>query len=74
MADTNINVIKHFSPAWFAMVMGTGGLANVMYALGKTFPTAKPKSKMKNNLLNQGVTRSRTLNLYYLHESFQHIT
>lgn len=40
MADTNINVIKHFSPAWFAMVMGTGGLANVMYALEKIFPTA----------------------------------
>lgn len=28
------NVIKHFSPAWFAAIMGTGGFANVLYMLG----------------------------------------
>lgn len=32
------NVIKYFSPAWFAMVMGTGGLANVMFILGTSLP------------------------------------
>ena len=28
------NLIKHFSPAWFAAIMGTGGLANVLYLWG----------------------------------------
>lgn len=28
------NLIKHFSPAWFAAIMGTGGFANVLYMLG----------------------------------------
>lgn len=27
-------LIKHFSPAWFAAIMGTGGFANVLYMLG----------------------------------------
>jgi len=40
MADKNMNLIKYFSPAWFAMVMGTGGLANVMYTFGKILPAA----------------------------------
>ena len=25
------NLIRHFSPAWFAAIMGTGGFANVLY-------------------------------------------
>ncbi len=28
-------IIKHFSPAWFAASMGTGGIANLLYQLGK---------------------------------------
>lgn len=27
-------VLRHFSPAWYASVMGTGGLANVLFLLG----------------------------------------
>jgi C4-dicarboxylate transporter/malic acid transport protein len=27
-------IIKHFSPAWFTMVMGTGSLANIFYLWG----------------------------------------
>ncbi|MBO8158192.1 C4-dicarboxylate ABC transporter [Thermosyntropha sp.] len=30
-------IIKNFSPAWFAAVMGTGGLANVVYIWGKSW-------------------------------------
>ncbi|HUZ18538.1 MAG TPA: C4-dicarboxylate ABC transporter, partial [Spirochaetia bacterium] len=25
------SLVRHFSPAWYASVMGTGGLANVLY-------------------------------------------
>lgn len=33
-SNTNINtMIRHFSPAWYASVMGTGGLVNVFYQL-----------------------------------------
>jgi len=28
-------IIRHFSPAWFAASMGTGGVANLLYQLGK---------------------------------------
>ncbi|MFZ5597119.1 MAG: C4-dicarboxylate ABC transporter [Bacillota bacterium] len=28
------SIIRHFSPAWYASVMGTGGVANVLYLLG----------------------------------------
>lgn len=33
-------LIKYFSPAWFAVVMGTGGLANVLHWFGKNSLTA----------------------------------
>lgn len=32
------SVVRHFSPAWYASVMGTGGLANVLFLLGKNMP------------------------------------
>ncbi|KGK87141.1 C4-dicarboxylate ABC transporter [Desulfosporosinus sp. HMP52] len=35
------HVIKYFAPGWFAVVMGTGGLANVLYQWQSTFPVAK---------------------------------
>jgi C4-dicarboxylate transporter/malic acid transport protein len=35
------NVIKHFSPAWFASVMGTGGVANVLFQLSGSMPFLK---------------------------------
>jgi C4-dicarboxylate transporter/malic acid transport protein len=35
-------IIKHFSPAWFAMVMGTGGLANLLYGLSAKLSFFKP--------------------------------
>jgi C4-dicarboxylate transporter/malic acid transport protein len=30
--------VRNFSPAWFAAVMGTGGLADVIYGWGKNLP------------------------------------
>jgi len=33
--------VRHFSPAWFAAVMGTGGLADVIYAWGGSLPWAR---------------------------------
>lgn len=33
--------VRHFSPAWFAAAMGTGGLADVIYAWGGNFPWAR---------------------------------
>lgn len=30
--------IKYFAPAWFALIMGTGGLGNVLYLWQNTFP------------------------------------
>ncbi len=33
--------VRHFSPAWFAAAMGTGGLADVIYAWGKSLPWAR---------------------------------
>jgi C4-dicarboxylate transporter/malic acid transport protein len=38
------NIIRHFSPAWYASVMGTGGLANVMFALSAKIEGLKPIS------------------------------
>ena len=35
-------LVKHFSPAWFAMVMGTGGLANLLYQLSSGLGFLKP--------------------------------
>lgn len=35
------NIIRHFSPAWYASVMGTGGLANVLFALSDKVPALK---------------------------------
>nr|WP_245523276.1 hypothetical protein [Thermodesulfobium narugense] len=38
MAENDFNsLIKHFSPAWFASVMGTGGFVNVLYILSAHF-------------------------------------
>ena len=34
----NAQIVKNFSPAWFATVMGTGGLANVLFLLGGNSP------------------------------------
>lgn len=47
MEDQKINlsnVVKHFSPAWFAAVMGTGGTANVLFALSGSMHFLKPVS------------------------------
>ena len=42
MAENDFNsLIKHFSPAWFASVMGTGGFANVLYSLSPHFTSLK---------------------------------
>jgi C4-dicarboxylate transporter/malic acid transport protein len=35
-------MVKHFSPAWFACVMGTGGLANLLYLLHSNISFLKP--------------------------------
>ncbi len=35
-------MVKHFSPAWFACVMGTGGLVNLLYLLSSSLPFLKP--------------------------------
>ncbi|EGD52157.1 C4-dicarboxylate transporter/malic acid transport protein [Thermoanaerobacter ethanolicus JW 200] len=35
-------IIRHFSPAWYASVMGTGGFANVLYLLSAEMPFLKP--------------------------------
>ena len=32
------HIIKHFAPGWFAVIMGTGGLANIFFAWSKTVP------------------------------------
>lgn len=32
--------VRHFSPAWFAAAMGTGGLADLIFAWGRNFPWA----------------------------------
>lgn len=33
-----VSWVQHFSPAWFAAVMGTGGLASVLFSWGGTLP------------------------------------
>jgi C4-dicarboxylate transporter/malic acid transport protein. len=38
------DVVRHFSPAWYASVMGTGGLANVLYMLSGKMTILKPLS------------------------------
>jgi C4-dicarboxylate transporter/malic acid transport protein len=38
------HLIKHLSPGWFAVVMGTGGLANVLRGWGAVFAPALPAS------------------------------
>jgi C4-dicarboxylate transporter/malic acid transport protein len=32
------HAIKHFAPGWFAVVMGTGGLANILYLWERQYP------------------------------------
>jgi C4-dicarboxylate transporter/malic acid transport protein len=32
------NPVKYFAPAWFAVIMGTGGLGNILYLWQKDFP------------------------------------
>lgn len=32
------HLIKHFAPAWFAVIMGTGGFANILYLWQNYFP------------------------------------
>lgn len=34
-------LIRHFSPAWFAAIMGTGGFANVLYLWSSFWPASK---------------------------------
>ncbi|KLU62835.1 potassium-tellurite ethidium and proflavin transporter [Peptococcaceae bacterium CEB3] len=33
--------VRHFSPAWFAAIMGTGGFANILYLWGNLWPPSK---------------------------------
>ncbi|WLT31087.1 hypothetical protein [Geothrix sp. PMB-07] len=33
------HAIKHFAPGWFAVVMGTGGLANILFLWERQFPS-----------------------------------
>ncbi|MDI6879871.1 MAG: C4-dicarboxylate ABC transporter [Desulfitobacteriaceae bacterium] len=35
------NLIRHFSPAWFAAIMGTGGFANVLYLWGGAWSVSR---------------------------------
>ena len=37
-----IRIVKNFSPAWFAIVLGTGGLANVLFQLSGRLLFLKP--------------------------------
>ncbi len=32
------HLIKHFAPGWFAVIMGTGGLANILFVWGRNVP------------------------------------
>ena len=32
-----VDIIKHFSPAWFTLVMGTGSFANILYLFGNNW-------------------------------------
>jgi C4-dicarboxylate transporter/malic acid transport protein len=36
------SLVRHFSPAWYASVMGTGGLANALYLFGAHVPFLRP--------------------------------
>jgi len=36
------SLVRHFSPAWYASVMGTGGLANVLYLFGAEVAFLRP--------------------------------
>lgn len=36
------HLIKHFAPAWFAVIMGTGGFSNILYLWQNSFPLGKP--------------------------------
>jgi C4-dicarboxylate transporter/malic acid transport protein len=38
------DIIRNFSPAWYAAVMGTGGFANLLYLLSSRFAFIKPIS------------------------------
>lgn len=39
------SIIRHFSPAWFAASMGTGGLANALFQLGSDSPFLQSAGK-----------------------------
>lgn len=40
--DSHDSLVRHFSPAWYAAVMGTGGLANVLYLFGAQVGILRP--------------------------------
>lgn len=40
MVQDKVSIIKNFSPAWFAAIMGTGGLASVILLWGEYWPGA----------------------------------